>query len=510
MLLKWLYMIRSRIIIAVAALLALTSCGCEKKRVLPDVEPAALGRYNSNLSFTSTVLDRNVPYDILLPRDYNENPDKRYPVMYMFHGLGDDNTSWNGSWLRGETKITQLEDEGLEPMIYVFPMGWKAYGSDRYDGHFSYMTMISTEFVPLIDQTYRTIADKDHRGTIGYSMGGFAAMVNAMKHPELFSMSAPLSMSMRTDDQYKAESQTGWDDQWGRIFGGLGQGGDGRITEYYKEHCPLHQFTAENLDKYTKVHWFLTCGDDEEQLLIANDDLHVLMRDNGYPHEFRVWNGGHSSSYWRGALEEVLPYFSSLMAGRTEWQKSLLEVNVPEDVQFTQDGIYVSDAYSKADKKEGVAIYIAFDGTDPSWIRDGMAIIQRGLSSKQFVLIPCDISKKDIQEWVRFYKDIYPATYTQALAIGKTGNHVLEKQSLFSSIYFENASVKAPVTIDPEKYYYVGQCDEDPEYRSANILYKECKAADGKFEYRCRNHLDDPRLDFLTGMEYVKTQLNNL
>ena len=507
---KWLYMMKSKIIFLVAAISLLSSCGCEKKRVLPeDVTPVSLPRYSSNLPFTSKVLGVNVPYDILLPEDYNENTDKRYPVMYMFHGLGDNNNSWNGDWLKGEAKITQLERAGLEPMIYVFPMGWKAYGCDRYDGTFQYMTMIATEFVPMIDATYRTVADREHRGTIGYSMGGFAAMANAMKHPELFSMSAPLSMSMRTDDQYKAESQDGWNNQWGKIFGGYGQGGDGRITEYYKAHCPLHQFTSENKDKYNSVHWFLTCGDDEEQLLIANDDLHTLMRDNGYEHEYRVWNGGHSSSYWRGALEEVLPYFSSLMAGETNWQKSLITVKVPDNVSFSSEGLYVSDGYAKAENKGGVVLYIAYEGVDSQWIKEGMAIIQRGIESKKFVLVPCDLSKKSLNEWVGQYKDIYPSDYTQVLAIGTAGTEAFKKQSLFSSLYFENATVSVPVTIDSEKYYYIGQCDNDPAYHTANTLYKACKAAGGKFEYRCRNHIDDSHEDFLIGMEYAKTQLNN-
>jgi len=503
---KWLSMMRYKLILIAVAAAAIASCGCERKRTLPDVEPVELPRYNSNLPFTSKVLGCNVPYDILLPEDYNENKERRYPVMYMFHGYGDDNTSWNGEWLRGKAKIMQLEKKGLEPMIYVFPMGWKAYGCDRSSGMFPYMTMLTSEFVPMIDATYRTIADREHRGTIGYSMGGFAAMVNAMKHPELFSMSAPLSMSMRTDRQYMEESQDGWNDQWGKIFGGIGLSGEDRITDYYKEHCPLHQFTAQNKSKYSSVHWFLTCGDDEQQLLIANDDLHVLMRDNGYEHEYRVWNGGHSSSYWRDALEEVLPYFSSIMAGQTDWQKSLTDIEVPENVSFDSEGVYVSEGY---DKKEGVVLYIAYEGVNPEWIQEGMAILQRGIADKKFVLIPCDLQKKELHEWVRAYKDLYPATYTQVLAIGQTGTEALEKQALFSSLYFENATVPEDVQIDTEKYYYIGQCDEDASYRSANTLYKACKAAGGAFEYRCRNHLEDPHLDFLTGMEYAKTQLND-
>ena len=303
--------------------MVLSSCGsCSKHRPLPDVDPVPLPRYNTGLTFSSKVINTTVTYDILLPSDYNDNKEKRYPVVYCLHGLGDNNTSWNGQYMKCEAKISSLEAAGLEPMIYVFPLGWKTYWCDRYDGTFPYMTMLTTEFIPMIDATYRTIADKNHRGITGYSMGGFGAMVTAMKHPELFLMSAPLSMSFRTDEQYMSESQSGWDEQWGKVFGGVGQSGEGRLTDYYKEHCPLHQFTAGNKAKYSSVHWFLTCGDDEQQLLFANDDLHVMMRENGYDHEYRVGNGGHSTSYWRAAMEEFLPWFSALMAGQTSWQKT--------------------------------------------------------------------------------------------------------------------------------------------------------------------------------------------
>ena len=508
MLLKWLCMMNNKTILALAMLLAVISCSCTtKQRDLPDVEPVGLPRYSSGLSFPSKTLNTNVPYDILLPADYNEAKDRRYPVVYMFHGYGDDNTSWNGSWLRVQNKIDALEKEGLEPMIYVFPNGWKAYGCNRYDGTFNYMDMIADEFVPMIDATYRTIADREHRATVGYSMGGFAAMVNAMKHPELFSMSAPLSMSMRTDEQYKDESQDGWNSQWGKIFGGWGQSGDGRITDYYREHCPLHQFTAGNKDVYSRVHWFLTCGDNEQQLLIANDDLHVLMRDNGYAHEYRVWDGGHNSSYWRGALEEVLPYFSSLMAGNTGWDKSLIKIEVPQDVTFNDDGVYCSKAYVPG---EGVGILVAHDHLDPALLADALSILQDGIGSKIFVLLPCDLSVKSISEWLGYYKDIYPVASHQAVVLGTSGTEVLARQALFSSLYFEGASLEGDITIDAEKFYYIGQSDDSPAYRSANALYKACKLGGAGFEYRCRNSLNDAREDFLAGVRYIRENLRNI
>jgi len=502
-------MTKNKILFLLACTAILVSCGCQKKRELPPVDPVPFPRYNTGFTMSSNVLKTVVTYDILLPEGYNTDTDKRYPVMYCFHGYGDNNTSWNGQYMGCEAKIKSLESQGLEPMIYVFPNGGNSYWVDRYDGKYPYMTMFVQEFVPMIDATYRTIADASHRGTIGYSMGGFGAMVMAMQHPEVFSMSAPLSMSFRTDQQYMNESQDGWNNQWGRIFGGMGLSGEGRLTDYYKSLCPLHQFTADNKTKYSSVHWFLTCGDNEEQLLIANDDLHVMMRENGYAHQYRVGEGGHSSSYWKKALEEVLPYFSSLMAGETDWQTSLLQVNVPEGCSFDSEGVFVSDGYKNAEKKSGVLMFVYYDGVDESWIHDALAILQRRISSKKYVLVPCNLSKKSVAEWVHYYKDFYPATYIQAVGLGNAGRYVLKAQSLFSDLYFDNANLGEDISVSKERFYYIGQCDDDVAYHSANALYKACKASGVSFEYRCRNHLNDQRLDFLTGIEYIKENLHN-
>ena len=502
-------MIKNRYILTlILVVLAASSCGsCTKSRKLPPVDPVDLPRYNTGLTFNSKVLGTMVAYDILLPEGYNEETSRRYPVVYCFHGYGDDNTSWNGTYMACEAKIKSLEADGLEPFIYVFPNGWKTYWCDRYDGTFPYMTMLATEFVPMIDANYRTIADREHRATIGYSMGGFGAMVSAMKHPELFSMSAPLSMSFRTDEQYMSESQSGWDNQWGKVFGGVGQSGEGRITEYYKAHCPLHQFTPQNKNKYSSVRWFITCGDDEQQLLFANDDLHVMMREGGYPHEYRVGNGGHSTSYWKRALEEILPWFSALMAGEKGWQRTLRVPDVPAGCTFNSEGVYLSEGYAASGKTGATALYLAYDGLQSEWIRDAMAILQRGASSKKFVILPCNLAVRTLSEWVAYYKDIYPADTMQGLAIGAAGSELMQKQSLFSALYFESAVIRGDITVSAEKSYYIGDSDDGDSYTTSNALYKACKRGGATFEYRCRNRLDDARENFLTGIEYIKAEL---
>ena len=188
-------MMNYKLLLIAACILVSAGSGCEKKRVLPDVDPVPIPRYTKDNTMSSQVLGVSVKYSIYLPESYNTDKDKRYPVVYMLHGIGDDNNSWNGNYLHANLKIDSWTAQGLGEMIYVYPQGFSSYYCNRYDGTFSYMDMFANELVPFIDKTYRTIPDKQHRAISGYSMGGFGAIALAEKHPELFIACAPLSMS---------------------------------------------------------------------------------------------------------------------------------------------------------------------------------------------------------------------------------------------------------------------------------------------------------------------------
>lgn len=209
-------------------------------------------------------------------------------------------------------------------------------------------------------------------------------------------------------------------------------------------------------------------------------------------------------------MEEVLPWFSSIMAGEGDWQKTLKEVKVPENVSFSPNGVFETKAYSDAGHKGGVALYMFHDGLSENLVKEAIAILQDGMALKKLVILPCDTQKKNASEWVDFYKNTYPADSRQAIAIGKAGESVYKCIDLFSALYCENADLGTSVTADKNIFYYIGQCDEGPGYGSANALYKSCKENEAEFEYRCRNHLDDARTDLLTGIAYMKSNLHNI
>ncbi|MDP4278544.1 MAG: alpha/beta hydrolase-fold protein, partial [Bacteroidota bacterium] len=258
-------------LLAILSTLSVLVSSCDKNADLPDNPNGTFVRYAKDIALPSKVLGMNVNYSIYLPGDYVKNKTKRYGVVYLLHGYGDNNNSWNDQYLRITSLIDSLEATGtVSPMIYVLPQGFNSYYVNKYDGSFDYMKMFVNELVPYIDKTYRTIADRDHRAVVGYSMGGFGAMVIPSMNPSVFSVSVPLSMSFRTDAQYTTEPADGWNKQWGSIFGGYGLLGEARLTAYYKSLCPLHFFTKASASSFSRMHYFLDCGDDEEQLSVGN------------------------------------------------------------------------------------------------------------------------------------------------------------------------------------------------------------------------------------------------
>ncbi len=272
-------------------------------------------RIMEGLSMNSTILGQEVKYSIILPEEYHSNK-KKYPVVYLLHGLGDNESAWLEYGRVSQTTDGAVKRNEIVPVIFVMPQGYRNYYVNEYTGKFLYEDMFVKELVPFIDKQYRTIADKEHRATLGYSMGGFGALILPLKYPEVFTVSVPLSISVRTDQQYMTEDASGWDDQWGRLFGGVGTTGNDRITEYYKQYSPFHLFAQKDLQPYKNLKLYIDNGDDEETLCRSNEELHMLLRDRNFPHEFRVRNGGHEFVYWRDALPNGLRFISDAFEGK--------------------------------------------------------------------------------------------------------------------------------------------------------------------------------------------------
>lgn len=500
------------------ALLLIAFIGCEKKPVDDGgktPEEPVFERYQKNQQCSINIVKGYLYHHVLLPAEYNDDEETRYPVVYMLHGYGETISTWDKGWV---SLIQSLEAAGLPPMIYVFPTGWDSYYCNAVEGGRQYMDMFIQEFVPYIDKNYRTIADREHRAVMGYSMGGFGAMALPLRNPDIFGASVPLSMSFRTDEQYMTEPAGGWDYQWGEIFGGKGLTGADRLTDYYKSHCPFYQFVPENKESLSRVKWFFHCGDNEEQLLIANDNLHVQLRDNGYDHEFRIGDGGHSDGYWRNAAKEALPWLSHVMNEGGEWDRSMTDVTVVSS-ELNEDGSFSSKAYKESETKGGLAIYLAYRGVDAEVIEKMMGLLSQKGGIFPYMILPCDLDSKTLTDWMGEYSTEYNVGMTvdasHVIALGDAGRDVWNIKDRFSRYYFIDADIaedESTITADKDRFYYIDQTDDGANYRDMNALYRACMKViphidDRNFEYRMRNGLEDKEKELLLAAKSVADNL---
>ena len=260
---------------------------------------AQTGKVSDNLSVQSKILKMDRKYAIYLPPDY-ETSQRSYPVLYLLHGYGDDQTGWVQF---GE--VLTIADAAIKSgkataMIIVMPdanTGTIGYVNDA-KGDWRYEDFFFQEFMPYIEKTYRIRPDKHYRAVAGLSMGGGGSFMYALHHPELFSSACPLSAAteLKVIDSLNNFKYTK----------GLS---DKARKEYYRHHDVLSLIEDMPADQKKAVRWYIDCGDDDF-LYEGNSLVHIAMRKNDIPHEYRVRNGVHNWVYWRDALPVVLEYVS--------------------------------------------------------------------------------------------------------------------------------------------------------------------------------------------------------
>ena len=123
---------------------------------------------------------------VYTPAEYDSQPKKRYPVLYLQHGGGEDETGWI---FQGHADIildNMIAEGKAEPMIIVMNSGYARHpGSD--DSFDAFEEMMTKEVIPFVDKRFRTVADRDHRAVAGLSWGAKQAYDLGLGYPDLFS-----------------------------------------------------------------------------------------------------------------------------------------------------------------------------------------------------------------------------------------------------------------------------------------------------------------------------------
>ncbi|MDB5030030.1 alpha/beta hydrolase-fold protein [Mucilaginibacter sp.] len=269
--------------------------------LFPFVTFAQTGKVFDNLSLPSKILKSDRKFAIYLPPDY-ETSNRTYPVLYLLHGSGDDQTGWVtfGEVLNITDKA--IADGTATPMIIVMPdgnTGRRGYFND-IKGDWNYEDFFFQELIPFIEKKYRAKTDKRSRAVAGLSMGGGGTFMYALHHPELFSSACPLSAAVGpfTLDEARITYR--------RNNPNLA---DSTIANYYNRHSVLALVNNMPDSQKKAVRWYIDDGDDDF-LYEGNALVHIAMRKKEIPHEFRIRDGGHTWTYWRASLPKVLEFVS--------------------------------------------------------------------------------------------------------------------------------------------------------------------------------------------------------
>jgi len=297
------------ILVALLIAVALSSLAFPKQQQADSVHQ---GKVTESLSFTSKILDREVRYSIYLPPDYDISA-RRYPVVYLLHGATDDETTWIRFGEVNSAADRAIASRQIPPMIIVMPDAELTWYINDYQNKVRYEDMFISEFIPIIDKTYRTQAQKRYRGISGLSMGGYGSMTLAMRHPDLFTACAAFSVGAWTDEEIMAMSDERYEKYYAKLYGPQ-LTGRARISDHYKKYSPIHQ--AETLPEKTlkDTHWYIDCGDDDF-LYKGNAALHIILRDRNIPHEYRVRDGAHNWTYWRTGIVDGLKFIGEDFRG---------------------------------------------------------------------------------------------------------------------------------------------------------------------------------------------------
>jgi len=259
------------------------------------------GKVFDDLSLPSKLLNGERKYAIYLPPDY-ESSERSYPVLYLLHGGGDDQSGWVQFGEVQHIADKCIREGTATPLIIVMPdanTGKRGYFND-IRGDWQYEDFFFKEFIPFIEKTYRIRTEKRYRAVAGLSMGGGGTFMYALHHPEMFSSACPLSASVGPLTLDEARK---------RYLRNNESLPETVIENYYKKHNAVELINTFPDNQKKAVRWYIDCGDDDF-LYEGNCLVHIAMRKKEIPHEFRVRDGGHTWTYWRTALPEILEFIS--------------------------------------------------------------------------------------------------------------------------------------------------------------------------------------------------------
>ncbi|TVS09579.1 MAG: esterase family protein [Planctomycetaceae bacterium] len=221
------------------------------------------------ISYDSKSVGTTRRMQVYTPPGYSK--DKKYPVLYLLHGIGGDENEWQRFAQPNILLDNLLADGKATPMIIVMPNG-RAQKNDRAEGDVfrsapafaAFEEDLLKDVIPTIESRYSAAADREHRALAGLSMGGGQSLNFGLAHLDTFAWIGGFSSAPNT-----------------------------------KPPAQLVHDPAATKQKLRLL--YLSCGN-KDGLIRVSQGVHAHLKEHDVPHVWNVDSYGHDATHWRNNL----------------------------------------------------------------------------------------------------------------------------------------------------------------------------------------------------------------
>jgi S-formylglutathione hydrolase FrmB len=247
----------------------------------------------------------------MLPPAFDADKTRHFPILYLLHGLGDNEQFFihSGEW----NLVEDLREKGeLKDFLIATPSGGASFYINEKDGKERYEDFLVQEFFPFIEKRYRVAPGRANRATSGISMGGYGALHLAFRHPQLFSAVSAHSAALIEKLPVFLGGAAAQSNQPNRvrILGGVF--GNPPDPAYWNRESPLRLARTANL---AGLKIYFDCGDQDDYGFDAGAAvLDKVLTTRHIAHQFHLYPGRHDPSYFAAHLPASLEFHSRLFA----------------------------------------------------------------------------------------------------------------------------------------------------------------------------------------------------
>jgi S-formylglutathione hydrolase FrmB len=266
-------------------------------------------------ALNSQILKRAVHYCVYLPDGYDagaaQKPPRRYPVLYFFHGLGDnEQTLFNtGGW----TMLDDLRKQHkMGDFLIIAPEGRSSFYINSADGSTRYNDFFLQELMPQMEHKFRIRTGRDARAVSGISMGGYGALRLGFAHPELFSAVSAQSAALITESPQELDAAGRSGAPLAGVLGAVF--GKPINLPHWNDNSPF-VLAKRNASGLRKLAIYFNCGQDDNYGFEKGAAvLHDQLQKEGVKHEYHPYPGDHSFTYFMSHFDEVMEFHSKAFA----------------------------------------------------------------------------------------------------------------------------------------------------------------------------------------------------